>query len=188
MDIEKRLKEDAARYKNLQPPAHLSNLLKTGLEGVARPTTGRWFKPAMAVLTAALLAVALLPELGLLPTKYAATTEGVEPTEDYTEVRAPREGDSVSREDLHTKSAEPQPIESYSDTKKTPAEDKTIIATGFASEAPWARIGVFSGLALLGGAFWCREFWRRRRFALALLAPAGALVLGNVWLLRNILF
>lgn len=175
MDIEKRLKDDAERIAGIQPPADLRSRLCTSLDGVQARTghvAHRWLKPAMAVLTAAMLTVALLPGRGPTPVLDLPSGDDASPeaalTEDY------------------------RGVDASGVTKNTAASQGNEEANGVVLAAPlenppWGRVGAFSGLAMLTGALWIYEFGRRR-LALALIIPLLTLLLGNLWLLRNIIF
>lgn len=181
MDIEKRLKDDAARIAGIQPPADLRRRLHASLEGTpvyTGPSSRRWFKPAMAVLTAAMLAVAFLP--GRSPTPVLDILSGADasPEAALTETKDLRGEDDngiLVKKDTFDEGDE-RVINEETDLSAPPGN------------LPWGRVGAFSGLAVLTGALWFFEFGRRRQLALALIIPVLTLILGNVWLLRNLLF
>lgn len=69
MNTHHKLRQDAARYKDLQPPANLREQLKNALAAAARPVgLRRWFKPAIAVLAASMVLIfAGTLQLGTFP-------------------------------------------------------------------------------------------------------------------------
>lgn len=165
MNIEKRLNDDAARIAGIQPPADLSRRLRASLEGVpAKPR--RWFKPALAVLAAAMLVAVLLPGNGKM-----------------SEVFPPVTDNSIT--------GTPEILPEYSSGYKSESrsEEKLVPPASPTPQAapPWGRVGAFSGLTLLAGILWATEYWRRK-MALAVVFPLVVLILGNTWLLRDFLF
>jgi hypothetical protein len=184
MNIENRLKEDAERIAGIQPPADLSCRLRTSLEGVPAQTR-RWFKPAMAVLTAAMLVVVLLPGNSSVPSN-GSLPEALPSANEESKVNSPeieqetgtRGGEvhwGLGKDNFYkepTPAQDPPPQANPAPLKKAP---------------PWGRVGTFSGLTLIAGILWASELWRRR-VALAVVIPLVALILGNSWLLRDIIF
>ena len=176
MDIEKRLSDDAKRIADIQPPANLRSRLCASLEGV-KVLTGhvahRWLKPAMAVLTAAMLTVALLPGRGPTPVLDLPSGADASPetalTEDYRGV----DDAGVAKNTAASQGNE---------------EANGVVLAAPLENPPWERVGAFSGLAVLTGVLWIYEFGRRRQLALALIVPTLVLILGNLWLLRNLIF
>jgi hypothetical protein len=163
MSIEKRLKDDAARIAGIQPPADLSRRLRASL-GAMPSITRRWFKPALAVLTVAMLVVILLPGNVKMSSVFPTVTDM-----------------SI------TDSPEIVPEYSSGVQHEPRSEEKPVPPASPPAAPPWGRAGAFSGLALLAGILWASEYWRRH-MALAVVVPLVVLILGNAWLLRSILF
>jgi len=185
MDIEKRLREDAARVAGIQLPAELSGLLRSTLtraKGPAGPGVRHWLKPAIAVLTAAMLALVLLPGKNLVPVfDYKASQEAT-----FTDDSRGQNNLGVSCPESENKYFDKQPNASNPGLEQPPNEK--VVGAAPLENLPWGRVGAFTGLAVLTGALWIYEFGRRRQLALALIIPVLTLILGNLWLLRNLLF
>lgn len=168
MSIEKRLKYDAARFSELQPPEDLRDRLQASLDAVppmhipvqSSRRVHRWFAPAIGVLTMAMLFVFIT----------AAPLTTAQPPGDESWLM----------------SSENEP-----DTDDARAEDpvdvKTVRATATADVSrPWARIGIFAGLALTTGVLCVTELKGRPKLlvpalaVLALFAVAGLLSMYGV--------
>ncbi len=126
----------------------------------------------MAVLTAAMLTVALLPgpspvTVMNLPSGADASPEAAL-TEDYRGV----DDAGVAKNNAASQGNE---------------EANGVVLAAPLENPPWERVGAFSGLAALTGVLWICEIGRRR-LALALIVPTLVLILGNLWLLRNLIF
>ena len=145
MSIEKRLKQDAARFSTMEPPADLRARLQASLDavpplyhgvGAPRPVR-RWFAPAVAVLTMCMVFVfmsAMPFDLGTIEDPPGVMMHG-EASEDMVD----------------------QPLVSSRNLTDS-------------SSLPLDRIGIFSGLALITGFLCVTELKGRPR----LLVPALA--------------
>lgn len=196
MDIEKRLREDAARVREVKPPEELSHRLRARLESAGAGGGARrlWLKPALALLTAAMLAVAFLPA-DRFTAPMAANPEHFSNEEDKPPVSLSHSEDPLPSADegqegvRHIEAEDTRSKGVETDTYNQP-EDHAVPPAPRTEPAkpamPWLQVGSFSGLALLAGILWFLEF-RERGLALALAAPCLALVLGNLWLLRQLL-
>lgn len=185
MSIEKRLREDAARVSGIQPPADLSSRLRSGLaetKVAAGPGVRRWFKPAMAVLTAAMLVLVLLPGKSLVPVFDHKAGQ----KETFTDDSRGQKDLGVSCPESEIEYSDKQPHASAPDLEQPPNEE--VVGAAPLENLPWGRVGAFTGLAVLTGALWIYEFGRRRQLALALIIPLLTLILGNLWLLRKMIF
>ena len=156
MSIEKRLKDDAARIAGIQPPADLSRRLRASL-GAMPSITRRWFKPALAVLTVAMLVVILLPGNVKMSSVFPTVTDM-----------------SI------TDSPEIVPEYSSGVQHEPRSEEKPVPPASPPAAPPWGRAGAFSGLALLGI---LGPVSTARHMALAVVVPLVVLILGNAWLL-----
>lgn len=146
MSIEKRLKNDAARFSELQPPSDLRARLQAGLESVppihlprhaVRPVR-KWFAPAVAMLSLLMVLVFI-------------TVPPLEPTnlldDNGTRVLsanpgADSEADLARLQEDSFKNATANREDGSAGPALAALTDKAL---------PWDRIGIFAGLAVVTG-------------------------------------
>lgn len=141
MSIEKRLKNDAARFSELQPPSDLRARLQAGLESVppihlprqaVRPVR-KWFAPAVAMLSL-LMVLVFITVPPLTPTNF---------NDDGTRVLgADSEADLARLPEDSSKNVTANWQEDSADPTLAALTDKAL---------PWDRIGIFAGLAVVTG-------------------------------------
>jgi len=157
MSIEKKLRQDASRLSEIQPPPDLRARLQAGLEAAAPPgkladqalrPVHRWFVPAVALLAAAMLLVFVIG----LPGQYT----------DFGE-RLHTLGSPANQKDNWVEAVDSQDPGVTSTDYKNPT-----VREGANPSLPWARIGIFSGLAVITGILCLTELKGRPR----LLVPA----------------
>lgn len=151
MSIEKRLKNDAARFSKLQPPADLRSRLQAELEAlppVRRPSQAvrpvrKWFAPAIAILSLAMILVLVvgMPEPDMLRTNGVRSLD-TSTEADLTNGETPWQEDNTGPHGL--------PLDGVR-----------------GKDLPWDGIGIFSGLAIITGFLCLKEFKGRPK----LLAP-----------------
>lgn|SRR5690554_4471111 len=149
MNIEKRLRQDAQRISQMQPPKDLRARLQASLDSVPMETkpiqrpVRRWFTPAIALLSAAMLLVfvTMTPMISdMIPGNSVLRTGDV--LADHV-VQEMESGDDRSLSEQPTTS------------------NPTL---------PWGRVGIFVGLALLTGTLCVVELKGRPRILLPSLA------------------
>lgn len=170
MSIEKRLKEDAARFSKLQPPANLRPRLQAELEAlppVCRPVQAarpvrKWFAPAIAMLSLVMILVLVLG----IPEPDMFGTNGVRSLDTGTETDLTN-GEMPWQED----NAE---------------SDRLPLGDARGKNLPWDRIGIFSGLAIITGFLCLKELKGRPKLLVPALAALVLFVTVGIISLLNI--
>lgn len=193
MDIDQRLKADAARVNDIQPPAGLAQAMRRRL-GAAEPPPARprrWFASALALLCAAM--VAAIVGSGQFADFLSVGSKGVCPPHVLSSEELPAQAKDLDHDQKQVRpgssrssEAAPDEANSYDSTPKQaelePCQSPTTL--GRRQRPPWLGAGVFSILAIPAGAIWFWQ-WRRRNLALALTVPAVVISLGYLWLFRE---
>jgi len=161
MNIEKRLREDAAKFARMQPPADLRARLQASLDAVppislpdrVRRPIRRWFTPAVAMLTLAmvLVFVSALPQ----------AVNDIDVPSTLTQSQAPE------TDDLN--------VDIASDSKEF-VRASSGPELDHSSSLPVGRIGIFAGLALITGFLCVTELKGHPRLLVPALAALALFV------------
>lgn len=192
MDIESKLIEDAARLRRLVPPKALTAGLRQALVAPAPPRRfSRWLRPVLAVATAAVITGLLFFDNSLLfggkstpPIETAVSEANPAPSPPGWTTDCAVESNGVNSEDRVAQGMETAGPE---EAVEEPARENPRLSSA-RGEQPWLRVGAFSSVVLLAGAYY---FWgprNRIRRGTILASLILLLTLGNLWLLRGWLF
>lgn len=166
MDIHRKLRKDAARYKDVRPPANLREQLKTALEGASRPIGIRpWFKPAVAAMAAAMVLV-------------FAGTLYLEPASDADYSARLAWGEQQIEHDAPESRTQPETTLGQNDQHRS----RDDAATEQAASKPVAGPVAFGLLSLATGVLLTVGLWGRRAL-LPLLMLLAAVSAGGLLLL-----
>lgn len=183
MNIDKTLREDAARLAQVQPPIDLRARLQASLEVLpphiaplrAKRQVRKWFMPAAAMLVMAMLIV-LIPPLNF----DASSEEGLILAQAEPELC--ETGDAVDEDALTRSLKTKQDLKSQEDSSDlgVVTANESAPDTGF----PLGRMGIFAGLALITGLLCVTELKGHPRLLVpALVALALFLTLGLLYFL-----
>ncbi len=173
MNIENKLRRDASRYRQQQPPADLSGKLRKALARASRPLLARsWYIPSVATLAASMVLVLLVGAawggVGLGGLESAVRTPGFYDDADY---------DSCPVRTV------PETVNGGDEQQQQYTEEPGV---GMPAATPWipaATAGLFTLLAAATGGLLCAGLWGRRLLLPLLLALTGLTTLGLLVLL-----